>query len=483
MWAKFIPIKQAHRQITSGYKYAFKLKKTAAIVIGTGVGTGLILYNLDSKDQQRFKDAEKLYRADQEHLMKHAESEFDSPQKLLAYAEQLPVGKIPHPGKEAYTPSRSQELVVQGFTGGLLTLFQHPKQHKKLVEACGIALQNHMECITEKGCKYFADMKLMEAALSLPDEQLEERAKMQGKTLEEYTLMLHERHQHAQEGVDACKAFYIDMQHRISIHKHLAKRYPEARAALEKILSIDVKELSKLTHLSQKECQKILEAGVGSAMYGLGLISGQTVAGLSGQIIKDEHLDSIVDIAEKLGGHCMLFIELAESLKREGLTQDERVKIIHKIKTEYKNNISSMRSDEFALMKHSFYDSEYSQALAHTLAFAQGPGSLFGNINRARIVGGAVPLFPEDILSLHHQSPHCIHQNHGDGLAIVSTSGVRELPGMLQRIKITTWQGDQPWLVESNGSFDGVKAFINAKDRCYTPCITTPRPGANSDDQ
>ncbi|WP_454782603.1 hypothetical protein [Legionella sp. WA2022007384] len=483
MLSKIIYVKQAHRQVSSSFKHAFKLKKAAAIIIGTGVGTGVILYNLDSKDQQRFKDAEKLYRADKDHLTKNVETQFASAQELLTYAEQLPIGTIPHPGKEAYTPSRSQELVVQGFTGGLLTLFQHPKQHQKLVEACGIALEHHLECVTEKGRKYFSDLELTEVALNLPKEQLEERAKMQGKTLNEYTSMLLERHQHAQEGVEACKAFYIDMQHRISIHKHLAKLYPDARAALEKLVSIDPQELSKITHLSQKECRKIIDAGIGSAMYGLGLISGQTVAGLNGQIIKDEHLDSIVDIAEKLGTHCMRLISLAESLKKEGLTSDERAKIIHKIKKEYRNNIDAMRNDELALVKHSYYDSEYSQALAHTLAFVQGPGHLFSNMDRARVFGGAVPLFPEDVLSLHHQSPHCIHKNHGDGLSIVATQGIRELPGMLQRIKITTWQGDQPWLVQPNGSFDGKKAFINAMDRCYTPCITTPRPNGSSNDE
>ena len=484
MLSKLVYFKQAHKQASFGLKNTFKLKTVAAFIIGTGVGTGaVVLYNMDSKDQQRFKEAEKLYRADKEHLMKNVEKQFDTAQDLLAYAEQLPVGKIPHPRKEAYTPSRSQELVVQGFTGGLLTLFQHPKKHKQLVDACGIALEHHLECIADKGRKYFSDMELTEVALNLPEEQLEERAKMQGKTVKEYTSMLLDRHQHAQEGVEACKAFYIDMQHRLSIHRHLAKRYPEARAALEKLVSIEVKELSKITHLSEKECQKIIDAGIGSAMYGLGLITGQTVAGLNGQIIKDEHLDSIVDIAEKLGTHCMRLIALAESLKKEGLTSDERGKIIHKIKMEYKNNIVTMRSDELALVKHSYYDSEYSQALAHILAFAQGPGHLFSNMNRARISGGAVPLFPEELLSLHHQSPHCIHKNHGDGLAIATTDGIKELPGMLQRIKMTTWQGDQPWLVQPNGSFDGKKAFMNAMERCYTPCITTPRPGGSSNDE
>ncbi|KTD02428.1 hypothetical protein [Fluoribacter gormanii] len=482
MLSKLLYIRQMHRQASSGIKNAFKLKKAAAIVIGSGVGTGVVLYTLDSEDQKRFKEAEKLYGADKDHLMKNVERQFETTQELLAYAEQLPTGKIPHPAKEAYTPSRSQELVVQGFTGGLLTLFMYPKKHKRLVDACGIALEHHLECITDKGRKYFSDMELTEVALNLPEEQLEERAKMQGKTVIEYTSMLQERHQHAQEGVEACQAFYIDMRHRLSIHKHLAKRYPEARAALEKMLSIDPKELSKITHLSEKECRKILESGIGSAMYGLGLITGQTVAGLNGQIIKDQHLDSIVDIAEKLGTHCMRLIDLAESLKKEGLTRVERAQIIQKIKKEYKNNIDAMRNDELALVKHSCYDREYSQALAHTIAYAQGPGTLFANMNRARIVGGAVPLFPEDLLSLHHQSPHCIHKNHGEGLAI-ATHKTRELPGMLQRIKITTTQGDQPWLVEPDKGFDGKKAFMNAMDRCYTPCVTMPRPGSSSDDE
>ncbi|PWY57640.1 hypothetical protein DGG96_00665 [Legionella qingyii] len=482
MLSKLLYVRQIHRQASSGLKNAFKPKKTAAVILGTGAGTGVVLYTLDSRDQQRFQEAEKLHRADKEHLMTDVEMQFGTVQELLAYAEQLPTGQIPHPAKEAYTPSRSQELVVQGFTGGLLTLFMYPQKHKRLVDACGIALEHHLECITDKGRKYFSDMELTEAALNLPKEQLEERAKMQGKTVIEYTSMLQERYQHAQEGVEACQAFYIDMTHRLNIHRHLAKRYPEARAALEKLVSIDPKELSKVTHLPEKECRKILESGIGSAMYGLGLITGQTVAGLNGQIIKDQHLDSIVDIAEKLGTHCMRLIDLAESLKKEGLTSVERAQIIHQIKKEYKNNIDAMRSDELDLVKHSYYDGEYSQALAHTIAYAQGPANLFANMNRARIFGGAVPLFPEDIISLHHQSPHCIHKNHGEGLAI-ATHEIRALPGMLQRIKITNTQGDQPWLVESDRGFDGKKAFMNALDRCYTPCITTPRPGSSSDDE
>lgn len=468
------------KRVVFNYTNSFKIKNNkSALIIGTGISTGVVLYTLDQQDQQRFKDAEKIYRADQEHLKQSAKLQFTSAQELLAYAEQLPVGKIPHPGKEAYTPSRSQELVVQGFTGGLLTLFRHPKQHKKLVDACGIALGHHLECIADKGLKYVSDRELAEAALSLPQEKLEERAKQQGKSTEEYTLMLKERFQHAQEGVEVCQAFYIDMQHRLNIHRHLAKRYPDARAALEKLLSIDPKELSKVTHLSERECRNIIESGIGSAMYGLGLITGQTVAGLNGQIIKDEHLDSIVDIAEKLGAHCMHLISLAESLKKGNLTLEERATVTQKIKDEYKKNIRMMRQDELTLVKHSYYDSEYSQALAHTLAYAQGPRNLFSNMNMAHVFGGAVPLFPEDILCLHHHSPHCIHEEHGDGL-LVAVQKTKELPGMLQRVRITTFQGDKPWLIDSNdGSFDGIKAFNDAFERYCAPSITFPRPGSS----
>lgn len=445
----------------SVYQFAFKTKKrTAALLLGTASGTA---YFLNERDQRRYKRAIELHRKDQEHLKDGAIRQFASPQQLLKFTEQLPSGAVAHPYKQGYTPSRSQELVVQGFIGNLLLLFQNAKEHEKLVEACGEAMTHQFQCLTEKGLKYQSDLELARTALKLPQETLNERAKELNISLEQYTAMLEEKSQHAINGIEATLAFKADIQHRLNVHRKLIVKYPQAKAALKTLTEVDMSELSNLTKLSESECRSIIEAGISSAMYGIGLITGQTVAGLEGQVIKDEHLDSIVDIAEKLGQHAIRLVNFAEAIKDNTLTDKQRNEIAQQIKTDHRANIKQMRRKESSLTMHSALDGEFSIALAHLLAWFQGPNNLYANVNLTRKAGGAVAIQPNEILALHHQGPHCISDEHGKGLQKGNNPHV---PGLLTRMKYTMSSGNQPWLVYSNsGHFDLVKAYKDTQER------------------
>ncbi|VEG89934.1 hypothetical protein [Legionella spiritensis] len=444
-------------------RFGAPFKKKSRALISLTVGTGGTFYGFDFRDQQRYQYAIELHRKDQEHLKNKSIEQFDSPQQLLQFIEQLPSGPVAHPYKEGYTPSRSQELVVQGFIGNLLFLFQQPNEHAKLVKACGDAMMHHFKCLTEKGLKYQSDLALANTALELPREILHERAKELGIPLEKYISVLKDRNQHAIDGIEATLALKADIEYRLAVHNRLVAKYPQAKDALEKLTKVDISELSKITELSESECRNIIEAGISSAMYGIGLITGQTVAGLEGQVIKDEHLDSIVEIAETLGKHAMRLVHFYEAIKDKSLTDQQRYDITKKIKADYHENIKMMRKKEASLTMDTALDGEFSIALAHLLAWSQGPKNLYSNVNLSRKAGGAVAIQPGDILALHHQGPHCINEDHSHGSQKLSKPRV---PGLLERMRYTMIGGNQPWLIDSDSrKLDIDKAYHDTKER------------------